>query len=373
METENRQSPAALSGRLLEEAYRFNFFQAVRLLERVARERGPAEAAARRFPVGGDRLPQQEIVHFRALVGQAFPGSGVHRIEQAGGPAQLYAAESPPPEMTVTFLGLTGPSGVLPHHYTTELLQAQHDKDSAMSEFFDLFNHRTVSLFYRAWEKYRFPIDYERRRLDREPGDDLFTRCLYSLVGFGTPGLRRRLAIDDEALLYYSGHFAHYPRSAAALRGVLADYFQLAVELRQFQGQWLRLSPAEQSRLPDAERPDGLNCRLGEDVIVGERVWDVQSLFRIRLGPLDYQRFSAFLPPGDAYRPLCDVVRSYLGLELDFEVQLLLLAAEVPWCQLGGEASRLGWNTWLRSGAFDHDADDAVFRIEPVIPGDLAA
>jgi type VI secretion system protein ImpH len=360
------EASLAIGRQLLDEPYRFDFFQAVRLLERLAWE---ASALTRRLPVGGDNLPSKELVRFRALASQSFPAAAIHRINLPGSQTEPYLPEAPSPEMVITFLGLTGPNGVLPRHYTTELLRRCRDDDQGMAEFFDLFNHRTASLFYRAWEKYRFPVAYERFRLTAAAGDDLFTACLYALTGIGSPALRRRMAVDDEAIVYYGGHFAHYPRSAVALEMLLADYFELHVEVRQFRGQWLRLSTSEQSRLPDAESPNGLNCALGENVIVGERVWDVEGLFRVVIGPLTYRQFSDLLPLGRAHRPLRDLTRFYVGIDLDFELQLLLLASEVPQCRLGGDksdGSRLGWNSWLRSREFEHDASDAVFRIEPV-------
>jgi type VI secretion system protein ImpH len=101
-------------------------------------------------------------------------------------------------------------------------------------------------------------------------------------------------------------------------------------------------------------------------VVVGQRVWDVQSKFRVRLGPIGYRQFCRFMPSGDALRPICQMIRSYAGVQHDFDVQPVLRAEEVPWCWLGdrGDPARLGWNTWVRSRTFEHDVDDAVFYLE---------
>ncbi len=98
--------------------------------------------------------------------------------------------------------------------------------------------------------------------------------------------------------------------------------------------------------------------------MIGARVWNVTSKFRIRLGPLSYAQFRRFIPSGDALEPVSQLVRQYVGGEFDFDVQPVLRGEEVPWCRLGGnpaDAARLGWNTWVRSGPFDRDVDDAVF------------
>lgn len=392
---------APLSEQLRTEAYRFDFFQAVRLLERMAAEQTEQDASRQRRPVGLDHAPRREVVRFRAFPSHSFPAGSIGMI-RAPDPRPADQPGSLPPEMIVAFMGLTGPGGVLPQHYTTLLIERVREKDFALRDFLDVFNHRIISLFYRAWEKYRFAISYERSELDEgrgmrgqgrdltpgrsplvprasflspghPPKEDLFTRCLYCLLGLGTGGLRRRMGFDDEAFLYYAGYFAHRPRAAVSLELMLGDYFEMPVKLRQFQGQWLYLSRDDQSSLPCPRWPQGLNTRLGASVVIGERVWDVGGKFRVRLGPLGYRDFCRFVPSGDALGPLCQMVRCYVGPQFDFDVQPVLKAAEVPWCRLGGDQadpSRLGWNTWIRSGHLDHDVSDAVFSLEglPQLP-----
>lgn len=364
---------APVSDRLYHEAYRFDFFQAVRLLQAIGYE-GAGEPGGRRYAVGYDHAPPQEAVRFRATPSHTFPAGPLRQIHRP--PADPGQDPNPsPPEMLANFMGLTGPSGVLPAHYTSMVIERVREKDFSLRDFLDLFNHRVISLFYRAWEKYRFAIAYERLRLSAaEGGEDLFTQCLYSLVGLGTSGLRGRLDVDDEAFLYYAGHFAHRPRSPVALEEMLADYFGLPVELKQFQGQWLYLSREDQSCLPCPEAPRGRNAQLGASAVIGERVWDVEGKFRVRLGPLSYGDFCRFVPCGETLRPLCQLVRSYVGPQFDFDVQPVLRAAEVPWCRLGGDgadAARLGWNTWIRCRDFRHDVADAVFSQEgwPTVAG----
>ncbi len=371
--TGDRPAPAgSVAARLFEEGFAFDFFQAVRLLERLAPQR---------CPVGRAGPPQAEVVRFRAHLSLSFPPSSIYEIQPA-------TAELPVPVMTVAFLGLTGPSGILPQHYTELLLRLERDgkgpEKSALRAWLDLFNHRLVSLFWRAWEKYRFYIRYERGEYGgQEP--DPFTQMLFSLIGLGFPPLRNRLRvscrmettadmqertlarIDDLSLLHFSGFLAHRPRCAVSLEMLLGDYFGLAVQVRQFQGQWLALEPINQSRLGAA----GGNCEMGVNLVAGDRVWDVQCKFRVRLGPLRYADFNEFLPDRSAvparkaFFLLVHLVRLYVGPELDFDVQLVLRAEEVPECRMVSEeisGPRLGWNTWVRSQAMTRDAEDAVFE-----------
>lgn len=365
MAATNGREDRPVNEQLLREPYRFDFFQAVRLLERAASQRGKRPQAQRQ-PVGGNAPPGREVVRFRALPSLTFPAGPISRIDLPDG-GDVDDSLTAAPEMLVAFMGLIGPSGVLPRHYTSLVIERCHvqHKDYALRDFLDLFNHRSISLFFRAWEKYRFYTGFERSRTSGKSRDeDLFTFCLYCLVGLGTGDLRKRLSVADEAMLFYGGHFAHSPRCAVSLEALIEDYFRLPVEIQQFCGQFLQLSADEQSSLPTPQWPEGLHLQLGEDVIVGEQVWDVQSKFRFRLGPLNYQQFLRFLPTGDKLRQLGDLARLYVGMEFDFDVQLVLLGAEVPECLLSGDDQEgfcLGWNTWVRSEVFDHDADDAVF------------
>jgi len=366
---------------LHEQAHRFEFFQAVRLMHWMARD---PDAAARR-PLGSDFAPMQEVVRFRGMPSHAFPAGAVVELRPG-------CKEGSPEEMTVAFHGLTGPQGVLPQHYTALLIERVRNKDFSLRDFLDIFNHRSISHFYRAWRKYRFPFAYEdtalsarrtgfSRNLAEQPPDgdtptvrppeggttsaeeDLFTQCLYCLLGLGTGGQRGRAAFDDEGLLYFSGHFAHWPRSALALEGVLNEYFQIPAAVKQFQGEWLYLAVEDRSALPSAS-DKGQYTRLGSEAVVGQRVWDVESKFRIRLGPLSYAEFRRLLPDGDMLRPVREMVRLYVGLHLEFDVQLVLKRREVPRCRLGGDpagGARLGWNAWVRHGEFPADVDDAIF------------
>ncbi len=362
-----RENPVLIQ-RLADEPFRFDFFQAVRVLERFARMRSAEDSAWPHLQVGFDGPADAEVVRFRAHQSHTFPASSLSELRMPEEEPQ-GTANAQPPELFVNFIGLTGPSGVLPQHYTALIIERLRARDFSLTDFFDLFNHRTISLFYRAWEKYRFAFRYETIKTGQastQTRDD-FTEALLSLVGLGTTQLRRRLDVDDEAFLFYSGHFSHWPRSALALECVLTDYFQLPLQLEQFQGQWLYLQRDQQSQLPSSRFPDGINCALGVTAVVGERVWNVENKFRIRLGPLDYEEFARFTPSGKALRLLCQIVRKYVGLEYDFDVQLVLKPDAVPWCRAGGEgvaSARLGWNTWSRCREFDHCVDDAVFRNE---------
>ncbi len=356
-------TPASPATRLAREPYRFDFFQAVRLL--ALRARRTAGTLPPQHEIGHDFPPDEELVRFRVHVSQAFPAGEIVDI-QPDTSAPTRDTPSTPPRMTISFLGLIGPLGVLPRHYTQLVIDRLRMRDFALRDFLDLFHHRIVSHFYRAWAKYHFPVLYETAALSRERRQsDIFTRGLYCLIGFGTGGLRNRLRVHDEALLYYAGLLAHFPRDATSLERMLSDLFRTPSQVLQFQGQWLRLEETDQTRLTTPRFGRGWNNVLSQSALVGERVWGVESKFRIRLGPLSFAQFLSFSPLGERLPELVRWVRTYVGPDLDFDVQPVLRREEVPACRLGdGLSARLGWTTWVRSQDACRDAHDAVFAPE---------
>ena len=349
-----RRPHADLIERLREEPFRFDFFQAVRLLGRIA----PDRAA-----VGGDGPFGREAVRFAQFLSLNFPASSVDRIE--GLPAREADAgpgdDAPPPVLTTTFIGLLGPMGVLPTVYTEELVGPLAKRRGPAVDFLNLFHHRAVSLFYRAWEKYDLPTQWEKARApEAGPADDAFAEALFHLIGLGPASLRGRLAVEDDALPHYAGLFAQQHRSAVMLERLIEDHFDRPARVISFVGRWLKLGPEEQTRLG---RRGAFN-RLGADAVAGRKVWDVQSKYRIRVGPLSLDDFREFLPGGAAAARLMDLTRFYDRGELDFDVQLVLRKEEVPGClaSRGPQAARLGRSAWLKRREFERDADDAVFR-----------
>jgi type VI secretion system protein ImpH len=331
---------SAVAGKLRREPFSFEFFQAVRLLERFLEERAG---------VGHFVPPSSEAVHFAAHPSLAFPASQIQALDWP---------DDGPVHMTVNFMGLTGPEGVLPNPYTSLIIERMRSSDNAIREFLDIFNHRAISLFYRAWRKYRFDVASEQGERD------LFSRYLLSLVGLGTDGLRDRQAVSDELLIYYAGLLAQRPRSAQALKQILADYFEVPVEIEQFAGGWCGLDADTQCRMASGNSESEV---LGFGAVVGDEVWNQQSKVRIILGPLTLERYADFLPDGKSWESLRAWVRFFSNDEWDFEVKLMLEREQVPACGLGAEGTlgpKLGWVSWIKSQPFGRDPDDTVLALE---------
>ena len=331
------ESPLGLD--LHDDACSFEFFQSVSLLQRLLSERRP---------VGHFSNPEDEVVHFHANPRMGFPASEVQQLEfHADGPA----------DMMVNFMGLTGPEGVLPYVYSELILERLRAKDRTLQSFFDIFNHRAISLFYRAWQRSRFPVNYAAG------SQDYFTQYLRDLLGIGTQGLADRQATEDEALMHYVSLFAMQSRSAVALEQVLADYFEVPVEVEQFTGAWYALDESAQSVMDERE---SMSMQVGSGAVVGDAVWDRQGRARVRIGPINMERYNDFLPGGSAHSALRAITQFFSNGCVDFEAQLVLDRKEVPAVELDLDSkhpARLGWVSWAKTAPLNADKDDTVLAL----------
>jgi type VI secretion system protein ImpH len=321
---EARSVARSVAETLAEEGHRYSFLQAVRLLEDLHPDRTPP---------GEGSDPRRELVRFRSKVRLDFPASDVEEIR--------LPVNGEPAEMTVNVLGLAGVLGPLPAAVTELILERSFRKDTAFRDFLDLFNHRLVSLLYRARKKYRPALD------PKSPDRGRVATVLYSLIGLGTPRLLGRLGIPDRALLPYAGFLADRPRSTVGLVRLLEDCFSVPVDVAPFQGRWHALDDEDVTRLSRR------NHALGDGAVLGRQVWDQAARFELRLGPMTLERFRSFLPDGDACQPLLSATRFYVREELGFTLRLTLKAAEVPELRLGSQGgARLGWTSWLKTKPF---------------------
>jgi type VI secretion system protein ImpH len=350
MATEGRRAEPALKQQLLEHSERFEFVQAVRLLAQMFPDRAR---------VGTDADPREELVRFVSDVSPVFPGADITGVKppEHGGPAA----------MTVRFMGVATPGsyGSLSRRYAEEIRALARDKNTALRDFLDLFNHRMLSLFYRASERYRPAILCERGR------DNELERALAAVLGLGTRGLGERLAISDRALFSRGGLLGMQPMPAVALEGAIESAFGVTARVLQFHGARYRIETEEQNRLGRA------NSTLGRDLVLGSEVTLMDARFRMRLGPLTLERYRSLLPDQLGFRQLVDLVRLATRGELEFDLQLALAAAEVPSMRLGGPATgaQLGYTSWLGSARpRTRPAEDAVFSpLSGFAPAEVAS
>ena len=275
--------------------------------------------------------------------------------------ASFEARDGRTPRLQVRLFGLFGPNGPLPIHLTEYARERLHHAgDPTFSRFLDIFHHRFLALFYRAWAQAQPHVNRDR------PSDDRFTSYVGAFLGMAPAAFRDRDALPDLAKFFHVGSLIRQVRNVEGLTHVLQHFFRVPVRIEEFVGHWLSLSAGERTTL-SSER-----AVLGSGAVLGSRVWDRQHKFRIHLGPLTLEQYESFLPGGVPLRKLVDWVRLYLCFELDWDVRLILKRHEVPPLKLGA-GRRLGWTTWLGQRRAATPADDLCLDAEAFVSNGVRA
>lgn len=327
-------APAVVSPleKLSDEPYRFDFYQAMRVLECAYADRP-------RF--GKSLRLADEPLRFSQLPSLKFASSTIAEFEPGDSPDTH--------KLGVNFFGLCGPNGALPLHLTEHVRdRIRHHDDTTMAAFLDVFHHRMISLFYRAWADSQPTVHHDR------PDQDRFSMYIGSLMGMGMDSLRDRDEMPDMAKLYYAPQLANQVRHPEGLSSMIGDFFKLPVSIEEFVGDWTELPRDYQFRL--GESPS--NSTLGEASTVGSHVWNCQQKFRITVGPIGWEDFNRLLPGTENQQRLSTLVRNYIGDELLWDVRLILKREETPSMQLGHQ--RLGETAWVDRNGVNEDPQDLL-------------
>lgn len=331
MATGKRARPDDLThyAQLQADPTKYHLFQALRVIEA---QHGDMPR------LGTSRRAAQDPVRLGQEAEMAFPTSTI---------ADFKVEDDGRAHLTNRAFGLFGPMGPLPLHLTEYARERRRNhRDTTFIAFANTFTHRLMTLFYRAWASGQPAPSFDR------PEQDPFERKVAAISGFYGKGLSRRDLMPDMAKRYFAGHLASGTKNAEGLVSLLQSFFDAEVHLQQFVGTWLDLEPDDRWQL-------GKPAGLGQGTSIGTRVWSRASKFRILVGPLSLAEYRRFLPGQGALERLEAIVRNYVGDALDWDVNVILRAAEVPRVALGGANAALGQTTWLGvRRATGRDADD---------------
>ncbi|TFW31773.1 type VI secretion system baseplate subunit TssG [Massilia horti] len=353
MPTPNRRFESSLIERLFAEPYRFQFAQAVRLLELWLGKAGAS----------GETL--QRTIRFRNSTSLAFPPSELEAVQvededdqhaQATLIAALAAGRGGAVWITPTFIGLLGSHGALPLHYTESIVaQATELHGDGARAFFDMMSSRTVALFHRAYWAYRV---HHNATPD---GADRFLPLQLALAGSPeclSTQQRASTRVPADVRAYYSAVLRHRPVSAALIERVLSDYFQLQVAVEQCAGRWDELPPDRRTRLGVA------NTFMKRGAILGSRCWRRDLTLRLRLGPLAPQQYEDFLPGREGTLALAEMVALLNLPNLRIDVTAILRAEGALPARIGADAcGRLGWDAFLLTTPESRDRPDLCYPL----------
>lgn len=349
MATESRKQSTPLIESIVSAPERFDFHQAVRLIELQGLAQGAAE------PVGASAAPDDEAVDLRVHPSLAYATAAIRASRGAASEGKALA------QLDVTFAGLVGAASVLPPHYSELVHARQVERDTSFRDFLDVFHRRTLGLFQRAWRRVHFPFAFElasRHRLEH----DAFTGALLSLSGLGSESLRHRHAVSDLAFAFNAGGCANQIKSAAALEQALSATFGVPFKVQQFIGSWLEVPDESRSSLLSRGETGTARHALGRGLTLGSRVWDIQSRVRLIVGPLTLSQFQFFANENPGRIRVMSMVRALAGDLIEADLECTLAEQESPGIPLDAQR-RLGVDTWLESSTAQPGPRTARFNL----------
>ena len=312
--------PLDINADLLRHGWSYSFFQAMRLLRRIATGSESSDTTL------------NDHIRVRPALNLAFPAADIAKIEAAEFEAQNRY------HITTTFFGLYGASSPLPTFYTEDLINEAGQDESVSRDFIDIIHHRLYSLLFKGWLKYRLFFQVAEEK------NDLHLERLYCLLGVGEPKFRRNIP-DAHGLLRYIGLFTQFPHSATGLITILRDALADVP---------LALVPCihRLAKIPESQRlkMGQSGCVLGMDAYVGEEIEDRMGKFRIQIGPLSQADFLRFTPGKPGHAKLTSLTELYITEPFEYEVELILAANQAETVCLGDPVrSVLGVTTWVFS------------------------
>jgi len=314
-----RQLNAGLIAQLLADPQCFEFFQAVRLIEQ-------------------SDPPLQ--LRYRNRLSLAFPPNQIENISGDGDDTI---------RITPAFMGMLGSHGALPLHYSDRI--NRHEKtssDGGPRAFLDMLSHRALGMFYQAWARHRPEC------MVSEEGGDEFRAMLTALSGAGESGE----VLDHETLAFYAMQIRSRTVSAPLMAGMYAEYFDVPFAIDQLVGEWRELPQEDQACLGVA------NVDLGAGVMLGRRIYGCDARVRLRIGPLDRQRYESFLPGRGAATHLAALLALHCGVGMTYEVYLVQRAADQRGVRLdASEDVRLGISARLLTKPADGDRQELMYLL----------
>ncbi len=337
MASEGRQTRSVVSyyQKLSSAPYEFDFYRAVRLLEKYS---------AQKPRIGDGVKLSDEFLKLTQIPSLSFAASTLKKFSY---PDSIVSR----PKLEINFQGLLGPNGPLPLHLTEYVYQRElHHGDATMKDFLDIFHHRLLSLFYRAWANAE-PVC----QADRD--DDMYRDYIGAICGLSLDSTKNRDCLNDNVKLSNAASFASHNKTPESLANICSNYLETEVTIEEFVGHWMPLTEDDFTRLEEGNT----GCILGGSAVLGENIWDRNSKMAVCIGPIDYQSYLKLLPINSTFSELAAIVKNFISFELIWEARITLKRSELPEPSLDG-SSGLGWNCWLGDPG-EEDRSDLALHI----------
>jgi len=304
---------------LINNASEYDFFQLITLLRELEKK--------------------EENIRFSVPCNLTFPTADIESLH--------YSKEEDSGfHLVVNFLGLTGPSGILPPHYTEYLINQSQQKKFAVKDFFDLIHQRALLFYYKSWVKTHFYVNFNCKNRHDQPNDIMEILC--SHVGFSSKKDLHGLNFIDNFVLSNAGIFSKKRPTLSELCTLIEHYLQLHVEVIPFCKSKYYFTSEQISFFPNKDHPTGNHCYLSTNARLGDAIDLYQNSFKVVIYVKDFSQWNDLLPGGTYFKTICDIIQYYVGIEYSFKLELGCNLTMLGSTRLGDPTTaKLGWNSWI--------------------------
>ncbi len=262
--------------------------------------------------IGTARTPEEEAVRLGQTPYLNFPKTTLSAIATESRRDKLYT-------ILVYFMGFCGVNGPLPLETTHYIHQrANNYNDHSLRKFLDIFNHRLISLFYRAFAANEFAVNFDRKEADET------CAVIEALSGCGATG-----DLPPYTSLSLLPFLMNKNRSAKGLKYALYSFFGLHFEVKEHE-ESIGLIPKEaRCRLGIC------NTTLGTDAQLGRHYYTCTKAVTLTLGTVDYAQALNFMPGGQSFKEMSSLLRLYLQQPLTVFFDVIIKADTIPRMYLG--------------------------------------
>lgn len=274
---------------------------------------------------------RKDLLRYKVNPELSFPPSDIKSIEiteNSNGKIQT--------SLMLNIMGLHGAGSPLPAYFTEHVAKHQDETD-ALRDFFDIFNHRLISLLLESNQKYRYYKRYSAGAVDK------VSSYFFSFMGQGNLAQRISSHIHWPRLMPFIGLLSFNGESAETMERVLQHYFDFShIQVCPCIRRWVAIAEDQQILLGTH------NNIVGENLVLGSRITDINGKFRISISELSWEEFYEYLPVGKHFATLHTLIKFILKSRLTFDIGLNLKPKEIQAWKIGTENTfHLGWSTWI--------------------------
>lgn len=239
---------------------------------------------------------------------------------------------------------LSGNQAVIPRAMSRAVLNAHFVLgDNAVVDFFDCFNNRYYRLYCQSQQKNDLSAQIEEETFSWNEYQTSITDRLINLSGVVNPFP----PIARQNIIQYTGLLGLNISCPLALKALLEDYFQTDFEIERSELEYISVAHCALTLL------GRLNCRLGEDILLGKSTPMEGQKLKVKICPRDYRQFLNIQKDRRMSRAIDYMVRIYMGINGKYRLLIKVNSQYLPGARLekrtlhSQNSQKLGLTTWI--------------------------